>query len=154
MRLPPPWTYIATADLAFGGVEDAEMAARVAHHRARRGAGWETIEAPLDLAGRLAALPPDRPALVDCLTLWLTNHLLADHDLDAEADRLEAVLAARSGPTWCVANEVGFGIVPDNALARRFRDAAGLLNQRLARRARRVVLVVAGLPVIVKEETP
>ncbi|MEP9355891.1 bifunctional adenosylcobinamide kinase/adenosylcobinamide-phosphate guanylyltransferase [Xanthobacter sp. KR7-65] len=151
---PPPWTYVATADLAFGGVHDAEMNERVARHRARRGAGWETLEAPLALTDCLNALPSDRPVLVDCLTLWLTNHLLADHDLDEEAERLERALAARTGPTFCVANEVGFGIVPDNALARRFRDAAGLLNQRLARRARAVVLVVAGLPLIVKEETP
>ena len=92
--------------------------------------------------------------LVDCLTLWLTNHLLAGHDLDAEAARLEAALMARPGLSVCVANEVGFGIVPDNALARRFRDAAGLTNQRLARAARKVVLVVAGLPLTVKEETP
>lgn len=153
-RHPAPWTYVATADLGFGGGRDAEMEARVAHHRARRGAGWETTEAPLDLANCLAGLPPARPVLVDCLTLWLTNHLLAEHDLDAQAEALEAALAARTGPTVCVANEVGFGIVPDNALARRFRDAAGLLNQRLARRARKVVLVVAGLPLIVKEEMP
>ena len=91
--------------------------------------------------------------LVDCLTLWLSNHLLAGHDLEAESTALECALTARSGLTVCVANEVGFGIVPDNALARRFRDAAGLLNQRLARRAAKVVLVVAGLPVILKEDT-
>ena len=148
-RRPGPWAYIATAEL-----RDTEMEARIALHRARRGAGWQTHEAPLDLAGCLAALPPDQPVLVDCLTLWLTNHLLAEHDLDAEAGRLEAALFARPGLSVCVANEVGFGIVPDNALARRFRDAAGLLNQRLARAARRVVLVVAGLPMTVKEETP
>lgn len=154
VRHPAPWTYIATAQLGYGGQPDPEMEARVALHRDRRGAGWETVEAPLDLAAALAALPPDRPALVDCLTLWLSNHLLADHDIDAEAAALETALAARPGPTICVANEVGFGIVPDNALARRFRDAAGLLNQRLARRARKVVLVVAGLPLPLKEETP
>lgn len=148
-RRPAPWAYIATAEL-----RDAEMEARIALHRARRGAGWQTHEAPLDLAGCLAALPPDQPVLVDCLTLWLTNHLLAEHDLDAEAARLEAALLARPGLSVCVANEVGFGIVPDNALARRFRDAAGLTNQRLARAARKVVLVVAGLPLTVKEETP
>lgn len=151
VRHPGPWTYIATAQLGYGGQPDAEMEARVALHRARRGEGWETVEAPFDLASALAALPPARPALVDCLTLWLTNHLLADRDLDAEAEALEAALVARPGPTICVANEVGFGIVPDNALARRFRDAAGRLNQRLAARAGRVVLVVAGLPMILKE---
>lgn len=149
VRRPGPWAYIATAE-----PRDAEMEARIALHRARRGAGWQTHEAPLDLAGCLATLPPDQPVLVDCLTLWLTNHLLAEHDLDAEAARLEAALIARPGLSVCVANEVGFGIVPDNALARRFRDAAGLTNQRLARAARKVVLVVAGVPLTVKEETP
>ncbi|MFG1375249.1 bifunctional adenosylcobinamide kinase/adenosylcobinamide-phosphate guanylyltransferase [Xanthobacter autotrophicus] len=148
-RQPAPWAYIATAE-----PRDGEMEARIALHRARRGEGWQTHEAPLDLAGCLTALPPEQPVLVDCLTLWLTNHLLAEHDLDAEGAALESALAARAGLTVCVANEVGFGIVPDNALARRFRDAAGLLNQRLAARARRVVLVVAGLPLIVKDETP
>lgn len=146
---PAPWAYIATAE-----AYDDEMRARIALHRGRRRVGWQTHDAPLDLAGRVAALPAGQPVLVDCLTLWLTNHLLADHDLDAEAARLEAALVARAGLTVCVANEVGFGIVPDNALARRFRDAAGLLNQRLAARARRVVLVVAGLPLTVKDETP
>ncbi len=154
VRHPGPWIYVATAQLGYGGQPDPEMEARVALHLARRGAGWETVEAPFDLAAALGALPPDRPVLVDCLTLWLTNHLLAEHDLDAEAAALEAALAARPGPTFCVANEVGFGIVPDNALARRFRDAAGLLNQRLAARARKVVLVVAGLPLTVKDVTP
>lgn len=154
VRHPGPWTYVATAQLGYGGQPDPEMEARVALHRGRRGAGWETVEAPFDLAAALGALPPDRPVLVDCLTLWLTNHLLADHDLDAEAAALEAALVARPGPTICVANEVGFGIVPDNALARRFRDVAGLLNQRLAARARKVVLVVAGLPLTVKDVTP
>ncbi|MFG1283310.1 bifunctional adenosylcobinamide kinase/adenosylcobinamide-phosphate guanylyltransferase [Xanthobacter autotrophicus] len=148
-RQPAPWAYIATAE-----ARDGEMEARIALHRDRRGEGWQTHEAPLDLAGCLRALPPEQPVLVDCLTLWLTNHLLAEHDLDAEGAALEQVLAARPGLTVCVANEVGFGIVPDNALARRFRDAAGLLNQRLAARAGRVVLVVAGLPLIVKEDMP
>ena len=154
MRHPGPWTYIATAQLGYGGQPDPEMEARVALHRGRRGVEWETVEAPFALAAVLATLPRAHPVLVDCLTLWLTNHLLADHDLDAEAAALEAALANRPGPTICVANEVGFGIVPDNALARRFRDAAGLLNQRLAARAGKVVLVVAGLPLTLKEETP
>lgn len=148
-RRPAPWAYVATAE-----ARDPEMEARIAHHRARRGVGWQTHDAPLDLAGLLAKLPPEQPVLVDCLTLWLTNHLLAEHDLSTEGAVLEQALAARRGLTVCVANEVGFGIVPDNALARRFRDAAGLLNQRLASSARRVVLVVAGLPLIVKDETP
>lgn len=140
-----PWAYIATAQ-----AHDAEMAERIGHHRARRSEGWETIEAPLDLAGALAALPPGRPALVDCLTLWLTNHMLAEHDLEAECARLADVLACPRGPWFVVSNEVGQGIVPDNALARRFRDEAGRLNQKAAAAADAVLLMVAGLPLKVK----
>ena len=140
--MPPPWTYVATAQ-AF----DEEMRARIATHRARREAGWVTVEAPLDLAGALAVAGP---VLVDCLTLWLTNVMLADGDLEAAMAGLEAALAGRDGPTVLVSNEVGFGIVPDNALARRFRDAAGVLHQRLAARADVVVLMVAGIAMKVK----
>lgn len=140
-----PWAYLATAEAL-----DKEMAERIALHRAQRGDGWQTHDTPLTLARTLDALPPGQPALVDCLTLWLTNHLLADHDLDAEAATLEDALARRVGLTVCVANEVGLGIVPDNALARRFRDAAGRLNQRLARKADQVLFMVAGLPMVVK----
>ena len=95
---PRPWTYVATAQLGYGGQPDPEMEARVALHRGRRGEGWETVEAPFDLAAALGVLPPERPVLVDCLTLWLTNHLLAEHDLDAEAAALEAALVARRWP--------------------------------------------------------
>ncbi|WP_454916360.1 bifunctional adenosylcobinamide kinase/adenosylcobinamide-phosphate guanylyltransferase [Xanthobacter sediminis] len=142
---PGPWAYLATAEAL-----DAEMAERIALHRTQRETGWQTRDVPLALAPALDALPPEQPALVDCLTLWLTNHLLAEHDLDAESAALEAALARRPGFTVCVANEVGLGIVPDNALARTFRDAAGRLNQRLARRADQVVFMVAGLPMMVK----
>jgi adenosylcobinamide kinase/adenosylcobinamide-phosphate guanylyltransferase len=147
-RAPGPWTYIATAQ-AF----DDEMRERIALHRARRPAGWETVDAPHGLAGAVATLPPGRPALVDCLTLWLTNVMLAEADLPAEVAALEAACAAAAGPLVLVANEVGLGIVPDNALARRFRDEAGRLNQRLAARADRVVMIVAGLPLTLKDET-
>jgi adenosylcobinamide kinase/adenosylcobinamide-phosphate guanylyltransferase len=142
---PPPWLYIAT-----GEPRDNEMAARIAEHRARRGAQWQTVEAPRDLAAALAAAPAGAAVLVDCLTLWLTNVMLAGSDVDAEIARLERTLAERGGNTVLVANEVGLGIVPDNALARRFRDCAGRLNQRLAAAADRVVLLVAGIPVKVK----
>ena len=142
---PAPWTYIATAQ-AF----DDEMSERIALHRSRRGEGWRTIDAPLDLAGVLKALPAGQPVLVDCLTLWLTNHLLADHDLEHECEALEQVLAAPRGPWFVVSNEVGLGIVPDNALSRKFRDAAGRLNQRVAARADKVLFMVAGLPLQVK----
>ena len=143
--LPQPWFYIAT-----GEPRDNEMAARIAEHRARRGAQWQTIEAPRDLAAALASVPPGAAVLIDCLTLWLSNVMLAGADVEAEAGRLEHALVARPGPVVLVANEVGLGIVPENALARRFRDAAGRLNQRLATVADRVVLLVAGIPVKVK----
>lgn len=142
-RLPPPWVYVATAQ-AF----DDEMRARIVEHRGRRAAGWRTIEAPLALADALRDAG-DVPVLVDCLTLWLSNLMLADADLDAAEAALEAALG-RAAPTVLVSNEVGLGIVPDNALARRFRDQAGRLHQRLAARADRVVLTVAGLPLFVK----
>jgi adenosylcobinamide kinase/adenosylcobinamide-phosphate guanylyltransferase len=142
---PAPWTYIATAE-AF----DAEMAARIAEHRARRPTGWETLEAPRDLPAALAGVPPARPVLVDCLTLWLSNLLLAERDLEAEGERLAAALAQRAGPVVLVSNEVGWGIVPETPLGRRFRDAQGRLNQRMAAVADRVVLVVAGIPVAIK----
>ena len=141
---PPPWTYIATAQ-AF----DAEMRERIALHRARRDAGWRTIEAPLDLIPALEAAG-NAPVLVDCLTLWLSNLLLAEADPGAGTDSLLAALEARRAPTVLVSNEVGLGIVPENALARRFRDAAGMLHQRIAARAHRVLLMVAGLPLVVK----
>jgi adenosylcobinamide kinase / adenosylcobinamide-phosphate guanylyltransferase len=146
--LPPPWTYVATAQPG-----DTEMVSRIADHRARRarqGAAWRTVEAPHDLA---AALEGSTGAvLVDCVTLWLSNRLLAAADMAAEIDRLEAALDRRTGATVLVSNEVGSGIVPDNALARQFRDLQGHVNQRLAARADRVVLLVAGLPMTVKNE--
>ncbi len=141
-----PWGYIATAQAL-----DTEMADRIALHQARRSAAWQTFDVPFDVAAALDALPAGMPVLVDCLTLWLTNHLLADHDLAAEGAQLRAAVQRRTAPVVLVANEVGLGIVPDNALARRFRDAAGRLNQSLAAEAARVVFVVAGLPMIVKD---
>jgi adenosylcobinamide kinase / adenosylcobinamide-phosphate guanylyltransferase len=142
---PPPWVYVATAQAL-----DAEMTERIAHHCARRGTGWQTIEAPHDLAGALSAAPPGAALLVDCLTLWLTNRMLAEADIDADTAALEAALARRHAPTVLVSNEVGSGVVPDNALARRFADLQGRLNQRIAGSADRVVLVVAGLPLTLK----
>ena len=138
--------YVATATAG-----DAEMAARIAAHRNRRGADWSTVEAPHDLAGEISrAAAPDAAVLVDCLTLWLSNLLLAGADLGAARRSLLEALAAARGPVVCVANEVGLGIVPDNALARAFRDAAGRLNQDVAAAADRVVFVAAGLPLVLK----
>lgn len=144
-----PRRYIATAE-----AWDDEMRARIAQHRADRGAGWITAEAPLDLSAALAAAAPSEAVLIDCATLWLTNHLLAEHDLDTETASLLAALAACPAPVVMVSNEVGWSIVPENALARRFRDAQGRLNQRLATQAGLVVAVMAGLPMVLKGQLP
>lgn len=146
--------YVATAEAI-----DDEMRDRIARHRARRGDGWTTVEAPLDLAGALRAQArvgaPERDGpgvLVDCLTVWLGNLMHAGRDVDREAGRLlESPAAAEApSPLVLVANEVGLGVVPDNPMARAFRDHAGRLNQALAERADRVVLVTAGLPLVLK----
>lgn len=143
--LPTPWSYIATAQ-----AYDDEMRARIAEHRARRPSGWDTIDAPLDLPAAIGAVPAGRPILVDCLTLWLSNLMLAERDTAAAGAKLLRACRAASGPVVLVSNEVGLGIVPENALARRFRDEAGRLHQRLAEQAQRVVFMVAGLPMQVK----
>lgn len=137
--------YIATAE-----AWDEEMRERIVRHRADRPADWTTVEAPLDLADALAALPAERPVLVDCLTLWLSNTMLAERNVEAACEALLQALARAAPPVVCVSNEVGLGIVPDNALARRFRDAQGMLNQRVAAQADRVVLMTAGLPLVLK----
>lgn len=142
---PAPWTYIATAE-----AYDGEMRERIALHRSRRGEGWTTVDAPLDLVGAIEALPEGGPVLIDCLTLWLTNHMLAERDIEAECQGLADALSRSRGPWFVVSNEVGQGIVPDNALARRFRDAAGRLNQQVAAVSDTVLLMVAGLPLKVK----
>jgi adenosylcobinamide kinase/adenosylcobinamide-phosphate guanylyltransferase len=140
----PPWNYVATAEPS-----DAEMAERIAVHRARRGAAWQTIESPRDLAGPLQSCQA-KPVLIDCLTLWLSNLMLDAADIEMEFTRLEQAVAAAQAPIVMVANEVGSGLVPEYPLGRRFRDLQGVLNQRLAARADRVVLVVAGLPLALK----
>jgi adenosylcobinamide kinase / adenosylcobinamide-phosphate guanylyltransferase len=128
------------------------MAARIAEHQARRGRFWATVEAPLALAQTIAAeATSDRPVLVDCLTLWLSNLMLAGRRLDREFARLSAVLGEAAGPVVLVANEVGLGLVPETPLGRQFRDAAGRLNQETAALADRVVFVAAGLPLVLKD---
>lgn len=137
--------------IATGEAGDAEMAARIERHMARRGARWRTVEEPLDLAGALRREAVDGNAvLVDCLTLWLSNVMAAGRDPQAEESRLVGALAEAAAPVVVVANEVGLGIVPDNALAREFRDSAGRLNQAVAGVADRVVFVAAGLPLTLK----
>ncbi len=145
-RASGPLVFVATAQ-AF----DAEMTDRIARHRADRDDRWRTVEAPVDLADAIAAYDaPDMMLLVDCLTLWASNLLLGDADIDAHVARLDMALAAARGRIILVTNEVGWGIVPDNALARRFRDVAGRINQSVAARAQSVDLVVAGLPLALK----
>ena len=137
-------TYIATAEPG-----DAEMAARIADHRGRRGPEWTTIEAPLALVEALATAP-EGFILIDCLTLWISNLLLGDFDIGPSVEGLAEALRERRGTVVVVSNEVGLGIVPDNALSRRFRDEAGFANQRLAQACDEVVFVAAGLPVTLK----
>lgn len=140
-----PLILIATAQ-AF----DKEMEARIAQHQAERGPHWRTVEAPLDLAGALDGLEPGEVAVVDCLTLWLTNVMLGERDVAAEIDTLLNAAARTGGEIIFVSNEVGLSIVPDNALARRFRDEAGRLNRLMAARCDHVTVLFAGLPLKLK----
>jgi adenosyl cobinamide kinase/adenosyl cobinamide phosphate guanylyltransferase len=144
VRHAAPWIYIATAQ-----AWDDEMRVRIGEHRARRGPGWQTIEAPVDLCGALANVA-EQPVLLDCLTLWLSNLMLGSHDVDAATEALDAALHNRAAPTILVSNEVGLGVVPATPLGRSFRDRAGALNQRMAASADRVLFMVAGLPMTVK----
>lgn len=141
--------YIATAE-----VRDEEMRAKVARHREARGPDWRTVEAPLDTDSALASAGADEVVLFDCATLWLTNHMLAGSDLHARASHLLATVTACAAPVVIVSNEVGAGIVPENKLARDFRQAQGQLNQQLAAAADTVVTVIAGLPLALKGDLP
>lgn len=135
-----PPVFIATAE-AF----DDEMRDRIARHQAERGQGWRQVEAPLNLAEAVRALSAKDVAVVDCLTLWLSNQMLAERDLAAAVDDLAQALAACPATLWVVSNEVGWSLVPDNPLGRRFRDEAGRLNQRIAAVADAACLIVAGM---------
>ncbi len=132
-------TFIAT-----GEAGDAEMAERIARHRADRGAGWRTIEAPLALAEVVAGLTAEDIAIIDCLTLWLANSMAEAEGHAQRVEKLPSALVTSPARLWVISNEVGWGIVPDNALARRFRDAAGVLHQKVADVATETLLVVAG----------
>lgn len=146
LALGEPAIYIATAE-AF----DAEMADRIERHRARRGPEWQTLNAPNNLVAALSESDTSqRPRLVDCVTLWLSNIMLAERDWEAEVGTLTGLLPRLRAPVVFVTNEVGSGIVPDNALARDYRDAAGLTNQRLAEACDELWFCVSGHPVKVK----
>ena len=139
-------SYIATAEPG-----DAEMARRIAEHRARRGVRWRTVEAPLDLVGALERCSAsDGAVLVDCLTLWLSNLMVAERDVAAETRRLVELLPHLDGAVVLVSNEVGLGVVPANAMARAFVDHAGRLHQAVAGVAQSVVFLSAGLPLTLK----
>lgn len=142
-----PVTYIATA----GPPRDAEMAARIDAHIARRPAAWATVDAPRDLLS--AVRDADGIVLIDCLTLWLSNVLLAEEDVAAAIKGLCEGLEARQHAVIAVSNEVGEGIVPATSLGRRFRDDQGVLNQQVAHMATHVVKMVAGCPILVKPRT-
>lgn len=130
---------------------DGEMRDRIARHQADRCDEWETVEAPLDLAGAVGRYgAPDRVLLIDCITLWITNLLLSDGDIPAALAAFTSEIGRTKGPLILVSNEVGCGIVPENALARRFRDEAGWVNQHLASSVDEVQLVVAGIPLRLK----
>lgn len=145
LSLGPNAIYIATAQ-----AYDSEMKERIATHQARRGPEWITHSEPLELARALRDTDGGQPRLVDCLTLWLSNLILAERDWRSEVGGLAAALEQQSAPVVLVTNEVGAGIVPENALARQFRDAAGWTNQAVAKTCDTVYLAVAGYPLKVK----
>lgn len=147
LQLGVPAIYIATAQ-----AHDDEMAQRIAQHQARRGPEWQTVSEPFDLPRALAETDGQGPRLVDCLTLWLTNLMLDGRDWMAATDDLHKTLAQQKTPVIFVTNEVGAGIVPENKLARDFRDAAGLLNQRMATACDELWFCVAGHPMKVKPQ--
>lgn len=144
-----PKVYLATSQ-----VLDPEMQAKIDRHLTMRGPNWTTVEAPLDAARHLATLDESQVCLLDCATMWLSNQMLAETDLAIETDRLMQAIAACKATLVIVSNEVGHGIVPDNRLARAFREAQGRLNIALAAAADHAVLVVAGLPLVLKGAAP
>lgn len=142
----------ASLYLATGQALDGEMAERIGHHRRRRGPGWSTLEEPLDLPDTLERVwRPDRPVLVDCLTMWISNLMHAGRDVERAAERLAEVLSQPGGPVVLVSNEIGLGLVPDTKLGRDFRDHQGRVNQSVAAICRKVVFVAAGLPLVLKD---
>jgi len=137
--------YIATSEII-----DSEMENRIAEHQARRGSEWQTLHAPLKLTEALSEIDGKGPCLVDCLTIWLNNLIFHNEDTIIATKELIKVLKQRSDPVVLVTNEVGSGIVPENALARRFRDEAGRMNQIISEVADEVYLSVSGIPLQIK----
>lgn len=138
--------YLATAQ-----IWDDEMRARVDLHKERRSAQWDTIEVPLELAKALLTHSHKGcPILVDCMTLWLTNLMMDEQDVNVASDELVNAISSITTPIIFVSNEVGQGIVPDNKMAREFRDYAGILHQKLAAKVGEVYFVTAGLPSKIK----
>lgn len=144
-----PKVYMATAQ-AF----DDEMRTKIRAHVAQRGEGWQTVDVPRDAAAALTKVKSGQIVLLDCATMWLSNHLLDNADIVSETDNLLKALATCASPVVVVSNEVGMGIVPDNALSRAFRQAQGRLNQQIAEQADLAVFVAAGLPLVLKGSLP
>jgi adenosylcobinamide kinase/adenosylcobinamide-phosphate guanylyltransferase len=140
--------------LATGRVGDDEISMRVKVHKARRDSSWRTVEAPLDLGPQLSEVAADTTVLIDCATMWLSNHMMAQADLGSATAGLQEALSRCRAPWVIVSNEVGHGIVPENALARQFREAQGRLNIALAQQAALAVMIVAGLPQVLKGVLP
>ena len=137
--------------VATGRALDEEMSERISIHRDRRGKTWETVEEPLALADTLLQIAhPGRAILVDCLTLWVTNLMMAGANIEIECDGLIAALGDIKVPVVLVSNEVGLGIVPDSKMGRDFRDHAGMVNQRVAIASRNAWFIAAGLPLVLK----
>lgn len=137
--------YLATCD-----ARDPETAARIAAHRRRRDGRWRELEVPLDLGTAISWVAADEVMLIDCMTLWLSNIMMAERDLDDALGDILGRIKAFSAPIIMVSNELGLGLVPETRLGRDFRDNQGLLNQRIAATAERVVFVAAGLPLVLK----
>lgn len=140
-----PWIYLAT-----GRAWDEEMQNRIAKHQERRDHQWETIEEPLDLVSILSKTQ-QKPVLIDCLTLWVTNLLMEEQNVDLAVNRLADSLHKHMAPVIMVSSEVGLGIVPVNPLARQFCDYMGMVNQKLATISDKVTFIIAGLPMILKD---
>ncbi|WP_158968628.1 bifunctional adenosylcobinamide kinase/adenosylcobinamide-phosphate guanylyltransferase [Chachezhania sediminis] len=146
---PRPHLYLATAE-----AQDAEMSAKIARHVGRRGSGWQTLECPWDTETCLLGLPQGAVALLDCATIWLSNRMMKDIDPQVAVSDLLAAIDGCKARLVVVTNELGHGIVPADALSRRFREAHGRMNIALAKQADAVTLVTAGLPQALKGELP